>query len=55
MWNDYDESQLIEIRIALDIPTKIAPTGFERHYGEIQFNGQIYAFVKRKVEMVTLY
>lgn len=48
--NDYDESQLIEIRIALDIPYQNSSTGFERHYGEIQFNGQIYAFVKRKVE-----
>jgi len=48
--NDYDESQLIEIRVPLDIPYQNRASGFERHYGEIEFNGKIYAFVKRKVE-----
>jgi hypothetical protein len=48
--NDYDESQLIEIRVALDIPYQNSSSGFERHYGEIELNGKIYAYVKRKVE-----
>jgi hypothetical protein len=48
--NDYDESQLLEIRVPLDIPYQNSASGFERHYGEIEFNGKIYAFVKRKVE-----
>ena len=48
--NDYDESQLIEIRIALDMPYQNSSSGFERHYGEIELNGKIYAYVKRKVE-----
>ena len=48
--NDYDESQLVEIRVALNIPYQNSSSGFERHYGEIELNGKIYAYVKRKVE-----
>jgi hypothetical protein len=48
--NDYDESQLIEIRVELNIPYQYSWSNFERHSGEIELNGQIYAYVKRKVE-----
>ena len=48
--NDYDESQLIEIRVALNIPYQYSWSNFERHSGEIELNGKIYAYVKRKVE-----
>lgn len=48
--NDYDESDLVEIKVPIDIPYQNSASGFERHYGEIHFNGQIYTFVKRKVE-----
>jgi len=48
--NDYDESQLIEIRIELNIPYQYSWSNFERHSGEIELNGKIYAYVKRKVE-----
>ena len=48
--NDYDESQLIEIRVALNMPYQNNWSGFERHYGEIELNGKIYTYVKRKVE-----
>ncbi len=48
--NDYDESQLIEIRVALDMPYQVSSSEFERHYGEIELNGNIYAYVKRKIE-----
>jgi len=48
--NDYDESQLMEIRVALDMPYQNSSSEFERHYGEIEINGKIYAYVKRKVE-----
>jgi hypothetical protein len=48
--NDYDESQLIEIRVALDMPYQASSTEFERHYGEVELNGKIYAYVKRKIE-----
>ena len=48
--NDYDESQLIEIRVALNIPYQYSWSNFERHSGEIELNGKIYAYVKRKIE-----
>jgi hypothetical protein len=48
--NDYDESQLIEIRVELNIPYQYSWSNFERHSGEIELNGKIYAYVKRKVE-----
>jgi hypothetical protein len=47
---DYDESQLVEIRIALNMPYQNNSAGFERQYGEVELNGKTYAYVKRKVE-----
>ncbi len=48
--NDYDESQLIELRVELNIPYQYSWSNFERHSGEIELNGKIYAYVKRKIE-----
>lgn len=48
--NDYDESQLIEIKVALNMPYQNNWTDYERHYGEIDINGKIYTYVKRKIE-----
>jgi len=48
--NDYDESQLIELRVELNIPYQYSWSNFERHTGEIELNGKIYAYVKRKIE-----
>ena len=48
--NQYDESQLVEIRVALDMPYQNDQPTFERHYGEIEINGKIFTYVKRKVE-----
>ena len=48
--NDYNESQLIEIKVPLDMPYQNNSSEFERHYGEIEINGQIYTYVKRKIE-----
>jgi len=48
--NQYDESQLIEIRVALNMPYQNNQADFERHYGEIEINGKIYTYVKRKIE-----
>lgn len=48
--NDYDESQLIELRVELNIPYQYSWSNFERHSGEIELNGKIYAYVERKVE-----
>jgi hypothetical protein len=48
--NDYEESQLIEIRVALDMPYQTSQSAFERHYGEIEIDGKSYTYVKRKIE-----
>lgn len=48
--HEYDESQLVEMRVQLDLPHQSRFTGFERHYGEIVINGKAYTYVKRKME-----
>jgi len=48
--NDYAESQLIEIRVPLNMPYQNNWAEFERHYGEIEISGKIYTYVKRKIE-----
>jgi len=48
--NDYVESELIEIRVPLNMPYQNNSSSFERHYGEINLDGKIYSYVKRKVE-----
>jgi len=48
--NDYSEAQLIEIRVPLNMPYQNNSSKFERHYGEIEVNGKIYTYVKRKIE-----
>ena len=52
--NDYNESQLMEIRVPLNMPYQNNSSEFERHYGEIEINGTIYTYVKRKIEDGTL-
>lgn len=48
--NNYEDSQLIEIRVALNMPYQAMNTSFERHYGEIEMGGKYYTYVKRKIE-----
>lgn len=48
--SDYDESQLIEIKVPIDIPYQYTSSDFERSYGEIEQDGKIYSYVKRKIE-----
>lgn len=47
--NDYNEAELLEIRIPLNMPYQ-TNSSFERHYGEITLDGKVYTYVKRKVE-----
>lgn len=47
---DYDESQLIEIRVPLNAPYISDQPEFERHYGEVESNGVYYTYVERKIE-----
>lgn len=48
--SEYDESQLIEMRVSLNMAYQTRYTEFERHYGEITINGKAYTYVKRKIE-----
>ena len=48
--NQYDESQLIEVRVPLNIPYQNDQADFERHYGEMEIDGKYYTYVKRKIE-----
>lgn len=48
--SEYDESQLVEIRVPMNMPYQERYTEFERHYGEIELNGKSYTYVKRKIE-----
>lgn len=47
---EYDESQLIEIKVALNVPYQNDQSEFERHYGEMEVDGKYYTYVKRKIE-----
>lgn len=48
--NQYEESALIEIRVPLNLPYQTSQSEFERHYGEMQIDGQYYTYVKRKID-----
>lgn len=45
----YDEANLITISIPLSLPYLQDATGFERVDGEVELNGKIYKYVKRKI------
>ena len=47
---NYNEEDLIEIRVPLDNPYQQRFTDFERHYGELEINGVTYTFVQMKIE-----
>lgn len=48
--NDYDPSQLTELRIPLNLPYHNDWSEFERYSGEVELNGVHYKYVKRKIE-----
>ena len=48
--NEYDESQLIEIKVAVNLPYQTDWADFERFDGEIEVNGIHYKYVKRKIQ-----
>jgi len=48
--SEYDEAQLIEIRVTMNMPYQQRFTAYERHYGEIEIDGIAYTYVKRKIE-----
>ena len=46
----YNEAELITIKMPLSLPYQSDTRNFERVSGEINFNGKIYKYVKRKIE-----
>ncbi len=52
---NYNESELMEIKVALNLPYYTSWNDYERYDGEIELNGIQYNFVKRKVLNDTLY
>ena len=46
---EYDESQLLTIRVNLNMPYLVDRTEFERVDGEIEIDGQVYKYVKRRI------
>ena len=51
---EYTEDQLLEIKIPLNMPY-YSDKEYENVYGETDFNGEHYRYVKRKVSNNTLY
>ena len=51
---EYSDDQLVEIRIPLNMPY-YSDKDYENVYGETDFNGEHYRYVKRKVSGNTLY
>jgi hypothetical protein len=52
--NRYEESQLIEIKVPLNLPYQTSWSAFERYDGEVEMNGILYKYVKRKLANDTL-
>lgn len=53
--HSYQESQLIELKVPLQIAYQSNETGYERYDGEISMDGITYKYVKRKLSNDTLY
>ena len=47
---EYNEAELITIKTPLSLPYQSNTADFERISGEINFNGRIYKYVKRKID-----
>lgn len=46
---NYDEQQMITLKVDLDMPYLSENTSFERVDGEINVDGKVYKYVKRKI------
>jgi hypothetical protein len=53
--NLYDDAQLIEIKIPMNLPYQTNWSAYQRCDGEVEFNNVLYKYVKRKVANDTLY
>ncbi|HEX6431455.1 MAG TPA: hypothetical protein VF008_27375 [Niastella sp.] len=53
--NQYNDNELIEIKIALHTPYVTSWSDYERVDGEVTVNGVYYSYVKRKIHNDTLH
>jgi hypothetical protein len=53
--NNYNESDLIQIKLALNAPYIQGSCSYERYDGEVEYNGVQYNYVKRMISNDTLY
>ena len=53
--NQYNDHELIEVKIALHTPYLTSWSDYERVNGEAEVNGTFYTYVKRKIHNDTLY
>jgi hypothetical protein len=53
--NEYNDNELIEVKIALHTPYLSSWSAYERVDGEVEANGVFYSYVKRKIHNDTLY
>lgn len=51
----YDASQLVEVKVPLNLPYYTDWSDYQTYYGEVELNGENYQYVKRKVVGDTLY
>ena len=53
--NNYDESDLVELKLAINVPYIQGTGSYERYDGQIELNGVHYNYVMRMVQNDTLY
>ena len=53
--NLYNEAQLIELKVPMNLPYQTNWSAYQRYDGEIEVDGIMYKYVKRKVANDTLY
>ncbi|MEO6637366.1 MAG: hypothetical protein ABIN25_03750 [Ginsengibacter sp.] len=53
--NNYDQSQLIELKLPVHLPYQTSWASYERYDGEIEISGKLYKYVERKLSNDTLY
>lgn len=51
----YDDSQLIQLKIPVNLAYQTSWAAYERYDGEVEMNGLLYKYVKRKLSNDTLY
>ena len=53
--DDYDEANLVELKVPVNLPYQANWKSYQRYDGEIEINGIHYKYVKRKLANDTLY